>query len=45
MKPYRDYTGFVGWPSFLGRASWCRLHAIAIAVLLLLPIGANPAQP
>ena len=44
MKPYRGDTGFVGWSSFLGRASWRRLQAIAIAVLLLLPIGANPAR-
>ena len=44
MEPYRGDTGFVGWPSFLSRASWRRLQAIAIAVLLLLPIGANPAR-
>ena len=44
MKPYRGDTGFVGWSSFLSRASWRRLQAIAIAVLLLLPIGANPAR-
>ena len=28
----------------VSRSSWRRLQAIAIAVLLLLPIGANPAQ-
>ena len=44
MKPYRGDIGYVGWSSFLGRPSWRRLHAIAIAVLLLLPIGASPAQ-
>ena len=44
MEPYRGDTGFVGWPSFLSRAPWRRLQAIAIPVLLLLPIGANPAQ-
>ena len=43
MKPYRGNTVFVGWSSFLRRASWRRLHAIAIAVLLLLPFGAGPA--
>ncbi|WP_426526886.1 hypothetical protein [Bradyrhizobium sp. McL0615] len=43
MKPYRGDTGFIGWPSFLGRASWRRLHAMAIAVLLLLSISVNPA--
>jgi hypothetical protein len=44
MKPYRGYTGFVAWPSLLCRASWHRLHAMAIAVLLLLAIGASPTQ-
>jgi hypothetical protein len=43
MKPYRGGTGFVGWPSFLRRASWPGLQTIAIAVLLLLPIGVEPA--
>ncbi len=43
MKPYRSDTGFAGWPSFLHRASWRRLQTIAIAVLLLLPIGAGSA--
>ena len=43
MKPYRGDSGFVRWLSFLGRASWCRLQAIAIAVLLLLPIGTSSA--
>jgi hypothetical protein len=43
MKPYRDDTGFIGWSSFLGRVSWRRLHAMAIAVSLLLSIGVNPA--
>jgi hypothetical protein len=43
MKPYRGGTDFVGWPSFLRLASWPRLQAIAIAALLLLPIGADPA--
>jgi len=47
MKPYRAGTGFVRWSSFLGRASWPRVHAIAIAALLLLAIGASaaPAAP
>ncbi|WP_249129967.1 hypothetical protein [Bradyrhizobium sp. AUGA SZCCT0283] len=44
MKPYRGDTGFVGWPSFLRQASRRRLQTIAIAVLLLLPIGASPAR-
>jgi hypothetical protein len=44
MNPNCIDTGFVGWSSFLGWASWRRLQAIAIAVLLFLPIGANPAQ-
>jgi hypothetical protein len=44
MEPYRGDTGFVGWPSFLSRAPWRRLQAIAIPVLLLLPIGANLAR-
>jgi hypothetical protein len=44
MEPYRGDTGFVGWPSFLSRAPWRRLQAIAIPVLLLLPIGAIPAR-
>src|SRR5437588_546384 len=47
MKPYHAGTGFVRWSSFLGRASWPRVHAIAIAALLLLAIGASaaPAAP
>ena len=44
MKPYRDGSGFIRWSSFLGRSSWCWLQAMAIAVLLLLPIGASPAR-
>jgi len=44
MKSYRGDTGFVGWPSFLRHASWRRLQTIAIAILLLLPIGASPAR-
>ena len=44
INPNRGYTGFVGLPSFFSRSSRRRLQAIAIAVLLLLPIGANPAQ-
>jgi hypothetical protein len=44
MKPYRGDTEFVGWSSFLGQASWHRLHIMAIAVLLLLSVGASPAQ-
>jgi hypothetical protein len=44
MQSYRGDTGSVGWPSFLSRAPWRRLQAIAISVLLILPIGANPAR-
>jgi hypothetical protein len=44
MKPYRGDIGSVGWSSFSCRASWRRLHAMAIAVLLLLAIGASPTQ-
>ena len=44
MNPNRRYIGFVGLPSSFSRSSRGRLQAIAIAVLLLLPIGANPAQ-
>jgi hypothetical protein len=43
MKPYRGDTGFAGRPSFLSRASWRRVQAMAIAVLLLLPICASSA--
>jgi hypothetical protein len=43
MKPYRGNIGSTGWSSFLGRASWRRLHAIVIAALLLLSIGASSA--
>jgi hypothetical protein len=39
-----NYSGFVGRPSFLSRSSWHRLRAIAIALLLLIPIGVNPAR-
>ena len=44
MNPNRGYSGFVGRPSFLSRSSWHRLRAIAIALLLLIPIGVNPAR-
>jgi hypothetical protein len=44
MKPNRGDTGFFGRPSFLSRASWRRLQAIAIAFLLLLPVGVDPAR-
>jgi hypothetical protein len=43
MNPNRGYTVFVGRPSCFSLSSWRWLHAIAIAVLLLLPVGANPA--
>jgi hypothetical protein len=43
MKPYRDDTSFAGRSAFTGLASWRRLHAMAIAVLLLLSVGASPA--
>ena len=43
MKPYRSDTGSVGWLFFLGQSSLPRLYALAIAALLLLPIGAAPA--
>ena len=39
MTPYR---GFVRWSYFLSRPTWWRLQAIAL--LLLLPIGASPAR-
>ncbi len=38
MKPYRGDIVFAGWSSFPGQASWRRLHAMAIAVLLLLVV-------
>ena len=44
MKPYRGNIGSVGRPSFLCWVSWRRLHTMAIAVLLLLAIGASPTQ-
>ena len=43
MKPYRGDTSFAGRSAFSGQASWRRLHAMAIAVLLLLSVGASPA--
>jgi len=43
MKPYRGDTGSVGWSSLLGRASLPRLYALAMAALLLLPVGASSA--
>ena len=42
MNPNHGYTGFVGRRS--SRSSWRRLRALAIAVLLVIPIGANPAH-
>ena len=42
MKPYRGISGFVRRSSFLARPTWWRLQAIAL--LLLLPIGASPAR-
>jgi hypothetical protein len=44
MNPNHSYTGFFARRSFFSRASWCRLQAIAIAVLLVSPIGANSAH-
>ncbi len=44
MNPNRGYSGSVGRPSLLSRSSWHRLQAIAIAVLLLFPIGVDPAR-
>jgi hypothetical protein len=45
MKPYRGAVVFVGWSSFFsGQASWRRLQAMAIAVLLLLSVGASHAH-
>jgi hypothetical protein len=44
MKAYCGNTGLFGRLSFLRRSSWGRLQAMAIALLLLLPLGANPAQ-
>ena len=42
MTPYRGDSGFVRWSYFLSRPKWWRLQAIAL--LLLLPIGASPAR-
>jgi hypothetical protein len=44
MKLYRGDTGFVGRFSFLSPSSWRRLPGLAIALLLLLAIGASPAR-
>lgn len=44
MKPYHADAGFLRWSSFLGRAWWPRVFAVAIAGLLLLPIGTTPAS-
>jgi len=44
MNPNHGYTGFVGRRSFFSRSSWRRLQALAIAVLLVIPISANPAH-
>jgi hypothetical protein len=44
MKPYRGDAGFVSRLALLSQSSWRRLQAMAITFLLLLPIGANPAQ-
>jgi hypothetical protein len=44
MNPNHGYPGFVGRRSFFSRSSWRRLQAIAIAVLLVLLIGANSAH-
>lgn len=44
MKPYRGGIGSVGWSSFPCQASCRRLYAMAVAVLLLLAIGAGPTQ-
>ena len=41
MNPYRRDIGSLGWSSLHCRASWPRLHAIVIALLLL---GAGPAS-
>jgi hypothetical protein len=44
MKSYRGYSGFVGGLSSLCRPSLRRLQASAIALLLLLPLGAGTAN-
>jgi hypothetical protein len=44
MKPYRGDTGFAGWSSLPGQASWRRLYAMAVVVLLLLSVGASPVH-
>jgi hypothetical protein len=44
MKPYRDDLGSVGWSVLSCRTSRRRLYAMAVAVLLLLAIGASPTQ-
>jgi hypothetical protein len=44
MKPYRGNTGFVIRLSFLGKSSSRRLRALAVALLLVVPIIASPTQ-
>jgi hypothetical protein len=44
MKPYQGELGSVGWSVLSGRASWRRLYAMAVALLLLLATGASPTQ-
>jgi hypothetical protein len=44
MRPNRGDTGFLGQSSFLSRSSRRWLQAIAIAIALLFPIGANTAR-
>jgi hypothetical protein len=44
MKPFRGYRGFVDGLSFLCRPGLRSLQAMAIALLLVVPIGASPAN-
>jgi hypothetical protein len=44
MKPFRGYSGFVDGLSFLCRPGLRSLQAMAIALLLVLPIGASTAN-
>ena len=44
MTAYRGDTGFIGRSWFPIRSSWGRLPGLAIALLLLLAVGASPAR-
>ena len=44
MTAYRGDTGFIGRSLFPIRSSWGRLPRLAIALLLLVAVGASPAR-